>query len=111
MKKDTSHVFTQPVSLTDAPDYRDVISHPMDLSLMRQKNENGEYLSFADLVIIRNSPGGKIKKKKKKKKLSKRDKPWKTEGGDLAASSPFLIIMKSSYIIIIIIIIICLLLD
>ncbi|XP_032895661.1 bromodomain-containing protein 1 isoform X4 [Amblyraja radiata] len=42
-EKDTAHIFAQPVSLKEVPDYLDHITHPMDFSTMRKKIEDHGY--------------------------------------------------------------------
>lgn len=48
-EKDTAKIFSQPVNLTEVPDYLEFISQPMDLSTMRTKLEAHAYCSVADL--------------------------------------------------------------
>ncbi|XP_024196273.1 transcription initiation factor TFIID subunit 1-like [Rosa chinensis] len=40
-----SYLFLKPVSKKEAPDYRDIIEHPMDLSTIKVKVRNMEYKS------------------------------------------------------------------
>ena len=40
---DTAKVFIEPVKASDAPDYYNVIKHPMDFSTMAAKIENQDY--------------------------------------------------------------------
>ena len=40
-----SYLFLKPVSRNEAPDYRNIIKHPMDLSTMKVKVRNLEYKS------------------------------------------------------------------
>lgn len=44
------HIFAQPVTEDDAPDYFDVIKQPMDLSSIGRKLDSDEYRSLADFV-------------------------------------------------------------
>uniref|UniRef100_A0A7N6AR51 Bromodomain and PHD finger containing, 3a n=1 Tax=Anabas testudineus TaxID=64144 RepID=A0A7N6AR51_ANATE len=48
-EKDTSKIFTQPVNLSEVPDYLEFVSQPMDFSTMRTKLEGHAYCSIADL--------------------------------------------------------------
>uniref|UniRef100_A0A3P9I6L0 Bromodomain and PHD finger containing, 3a n=1 Tax=Oryzias latipes TaxID=8090 RepID=A0A3P9I6L0_ORYLA len=48
-EKDTAKIFSQPVNLSEVPDYLEFISQPMDLSTMRTKLEGHAYCSVADL--------------------------------------------------------------
>uniref|UniRef100_A0A3Q3GIL7 Bromodomain and PHD finger containing, 3a n=1 Tax=Labrus bergylta TaxID=56723 RepID=A0A3Q3GIL7_9LABR len=48
-EKDTSKIFSQPVTLSEVPDYLEFISQPMDFSTMRTKLEGHAYCSIADL--------------------------------------------------------------
>lgn len=47
--KDTGEIFTEPVDTDEVPDYMDVVKEPMDLSTMRKKLRQGEYLSFDEM--------------------------------------------------------------
>ncbi|KAI3958746.1 hypothetical protein MKX01_023422, partial [Papaver californicum] len=40
---EVSYLFLKPVSKKDAPDYLDIIEHPMDLSTIREKVRRMEY--------------------------------------------------------------------
>ena len=40
---DVAEVFAEPVTKSEAPDYHDVIKHPMDFSTMAAKIENHQY--------------------------------------------------------------------
>lgn len=44
---DTSMLFAVPVTEKVAPNYRDIIKHPMDLQTMQEKAENEEYVNYA----------------------------------------------------------------
>ncbi|KAM9705744.1 LOW QUALITY PROTEIN: bromodomain-containing protein 1 [Menidia menidia] len=44
--KDQARVFTQPVDLSEVPDYLDHIQHPMDFSAMRQRVDAQGYSNF-----------------------------------------------------------------
>ena len=44
------HIFAQPVTENDAPDYFEIIKQPMDLSIIRRKLESDEYQSLTDFV-------------------------------------------------------------
>ncbi|KAM9845985.1 bromodomain-containing protein 1 [Aulostomus maculatus] len=44
--KDQARIFSQPVDVTEVPDYLDHIKHPMDFSTMRQRIDAQEYSSF-----------------------------------------------------------------
>lgn len=48
-EKDTAKIFSQPVNLSEVPDYLEFISQPMDFSTMRTKLEGHAYCSIADL--------------------------------------------------------------
>ncbi|TNN84004.1 Bromodomain and PHD finger-containing protein 3 [Liparis tanakae] len=48
-EKDTSKIFSQPVNLSEVPDYLEFISQPMDFSTMCTKLEGHAYCSIADL--------------------------------------------------------------
>jgi Bromodomain len=43
------HIFAQPVTEDDAPDYFEVIERPMDLSKIQRKLDSDEYQSLSDL--------------------------------------------------------------
>lgn len=47
---DTGEIFIEPVDEVEVPTYRDVISHPMDLSTMRDKVDSMRYETFNDLI-------------------------------------------------------------
>ncbi|KAL0365199.1 UNVERIFIED_CONTAM: Transcription initiation factor TFIID subunit [Sesamum angustifolium] len=47
-RKDISYLFIKPVTKKEAPDYLDIISHPMDLSTIRDKARRMEYKSRDD---------------------------------------------------------------
>lgn len=44
--KDQARIFTQPVDVTEVPDYLDHIKHPMDFSTMRQRIDAQTYNNF-----------------------------------------------------------------
>ncbi|KAM9342704.1 bromodomain and PHD finger-containing protein 3 [Pholidichthys leucotaenia] len=48
-EKDTAQIFTEPVDVSQVPDYLDFVSRPMDFSTMRSKLENHSYRSVSDL--------------------------------------------------------------
>uniref|UniRef100_A0A3Q2PTL1 Bromodomain and PHD finger containing 3 n=1 Tax=Fundulus heteroclitus TaxID=8078 RepID=A0A3Q2PTL1_FUNHE len=48
-EKDTAKIFSQPVDLSEVPDYLEFISEPMDFSTMRGKLEGHAYCSIGDL--------------------------------------------------------------
>uniref|UniRef100_A0A3P8RZN8 Bromodomain and PHD finger containing 3 n=1 Tax=Amphiprion percula TaxID=161767 RepID=A0A3P8RZN8_AMPPE len=48
-EKDTAKIFSQPVNLSEVPDYLEFISRPMDFSTMRSKLDGHAYCSIADL--------------------------------------------------------------
>uniref|UniRef100_A0A672ZXI2 Bromodomain and PHD finger containing, 3a n=1 Tax=Sphaeramia orbicularis TaxID=375764 RepID=A0A672ZXI2_9TELE len=48
-EKDTAKIFSQPVNLSEVPDYLEFISQPMDFSTMRSKLEGHAYCSITDL--------------------------------------------------------------
>ncbi|XP_044144153.1 bromodomain and PHD finger-containing protein 3 isoform X3 [Bufo gargarizans] len=45
-EKDSAKIFTEPVNLSEVPDYMDFVVHPMDFSTMRHKLECHQYPSF-----------------------------------------------------------------
>ncbi|XP_071396137.1 bromodomain-containing protein 1 [Centroberyx affinis] len=45
-EKDQARIFTQPVDISEVPDYLDHIKHPMDFSTMRQRLDAQGYSSF-----------------------------------------------------------------
>lgn len=47
-RKEISYLFLKPVTKKEAPDYMDIISHPMDLSTIRDKARKLEYKSRED---------------------------------------------------------------
>lgn len=47
-KIEISYLFLKPVTKKEAPDYLDIIDHPMDLSTIRGKVRNLEYKSRED---------------------------------------------------------------
>lgn len=47
--KDTGEIFLEPVDVTEVPDYRDFITHPMDLQTMQTKLEHMGYHSLEEL--------------------------------------------------------------
>jgi len=49
---DVAEVFAEPVSKIDAPDYHDVIKHPMDFSTIASKIENHLYRFEIVMIII-----------------------------------------------------------
>ncbi|XP_067861011.1 bromodomain-containing protein 1-like isoform X3 [Heptranchias perlo] len=55
-EKDTAHIFAQPVSLKEVPDYLDHITHAMDFSTMRKRIEDHGYNNLdefeADVNLI-----------------------------------------------------------
>ncbi|KAF7665702.1 hypothetical protein LDENG_00135210 [Lucifuga dentata] len=48
-EKDVAKIFSQPVNLSEVPDYLEFISQPMDFSAMRTKLEAHAYCSIAEL--------------------------------------------------------------
>ncbi|XP_043978529.1 bromodomain and PHD finger-containing protein 3 isoform X3 [Gambusia affinis] len=48
-EKDSAKIFSQPVNLSEVPDYLEFISEPMDFSTMRSKLEGHAYCSIGDL--------------------------------------------------------------
>ncbi|KAK0412048.1 hypothetical protein QR680_006005 [Steinernema hermaphroditum] len=50
VEKDSTEVFTQPVSEADVPGYRSVIKKPMDLSKMQSKIEEGLYATCSEFM-------------------------------------------------------------
>ncbi|XP_041952873.1 bromodomain and PHD finger-containing protein 3 isoform X2 [Alosa sapidissima] len=50
-EKDTGHIFAEPVSLKEVPDYLEFISHPMDFSTMHSKLEAHKYHTIADMEV------------------------------------------------------------
>ncbi|XP_072233597.1 bromodomain-containing protein 1 [Leuresthes tenuis] len=54
--KDQARIFTQPVDISEVPDYLDHIKHPMDFSAMRQRTDAQGYNNFdqfeADFNLI-----------------------------------------------------------
>jgi hypothetical protein len=46
--KDTLEIFMEPVDTTEVPNYRDVVTIPMDLGTMRLKLDSGLYSAFED---------------------------------------------------------------
>uniref|UniRef100_A0A3B3UY28 Bromodomain and PHD finger containing 3 n=1 Tax=Poecilia latipinna TaxID=48699 RepID=A0A3B3UY28_9TELE len=48
-EKDSAKIFSQPVNLSEVPDYLEFISEPMDFSTMRNKLEGHAYCSIGDL--------------------------------------------------------------
>jgi bromodomain and PHD finger-containing protein 1 len=46
--KDTFDIFMEPVENTEVPDYRNVVTIPMDLGTMRLKLDSGLYSAFED---------------------------------------------------------------
>uniref|UniRef100_A0A3B4T5X9 Bromodomain and PHD finger containing 3 n=1 Tax=Seriola dumerili TaxID=41447 RepID=A0A3B4T5X9_SERDU len=48
-EKDTAKIFSEPVNLSEVPDYLEFISQPMDFSTMRTKLEGHAYCSITDL--------------------------------------------------------------
>ncbi|KAF0034801.1 hypothetical protein F2P81_012559 [Scophthalmus maximus] len=48
-EKDTAKIFSQPVNLSEVPDYMEFVSQPMDFSTMCTKLEGHAYCSIADL--------------------------------------------------------------
>ncbi|XP_040199584.1 bromodomain-containing protein 1 isoform X3 [Rana temporaria] len=42
-EKDSAHIFSQPVNLSEVPDYMDHIKHPMDFSTMKKQLEDQRY--------------------------------------------------------------------
>ncbi|XP_077450437.1 bromodomain-containing protein 1 isoform X2 [Stigmatopora argus] len=57
--KDQARIFTQPVDITEVPDYMDHIKRPMDFSTMRQRVDAQEYSNFdqfeADFDLLVNN--------------------------------------------------------
>lgn len=53
--KKLSQIFRDPVkpSATFAPDYFQIIKHPMDLGTVRNKLRNAEYISVKDFEVVR----------------------------------------------------------
>lgn len=47
--KDVQEIFTEPVDVEEVPDYKDVVTHPMDLSTMRSKLRDGKYEKLDDM--------------------------------------------------------------
>lgn len=47
--KDTNEIFLEPVDLEEVPDYTTVVTEPMDLSTMKKKLEDGEYMDLDDM--------------------------------------------------------------
>ncbi|KAL0384418.1 UNVERIFIED_CONTAM: Transcription initiation factor TFIID subunit [Sesamum radiatum] len=47
-RKEISYLFLKPVTKKEAPDYLDIVSHPMDLSTIRDKARRMEYKSRDD---------------------------------------------------------------
>lgn len=47
--KDVQEIFTEPVDVEEVPDYRSVVTHPMDLSTMRTKLRDGKYETLDDM--------------------------------------------------------------
>lgn len=47
--KDANEIFTEPVDLEEVPDYKDVVTHPMDLGTMRTKLRDGKYQSLDEM--------------------------------------------------------------
>ncbi|KAL8435610.1 hypothetical protein Efla_005955 [Eimeria flavescens] len=45
----SSWPFRRPVSVSEAPDYYEVVKHPVDISSMRRKNKNGGYRTKQEL--------------------------------------------------------------
>lgn len=70
VSKDKNHIFRDPVSKTEVPDYYDVIKNPMSWSVIDAKLENHEYWSLQafkdhinlvlDNAILYNKPGTKF---------------------------------------------------
>lgn len=52
---DNSAIFAMPVSLLQAPDYYDVIKHPMDWATMAAKVDRHEYLTGTDFQVRRSA--------------------------------------------------------
>ncbi|XP_072327554.1 bromodomain-containing protein 1-like isoform X3 [Scyliorhinus torazame] len=50
-EKDTAHIFAQPVSLKEVPDYLDHITHPMDFSTMRKRIEDHGYNNLDEFEV------------------------------------------------------------
>uniref|UniRef100_A0A3B4ZIZ5 Bromodomain and PHD finger-containing protein 3-like n=1 Tax=Stegastes partitus TaxID=144197 RepID=A0A3B4ZIZ5_9TELE len=48
-EKDAAKIFSQPVNLSEVPDYLEFISQPMDFSTMRTRLDGHAYCSIADL--------------------------------------------------------------
>lgn len=53
--KKVSHIFREPVkpTATFAPDYFQIVKHPMDLGTVRNKLRNAEYLSVKEFEVVR----------------------------------------------------------
>lgn len=47
--KDANEIFAEPVDTDEVPDYKDVVTHPMDLGTMRTKLRDGKYQSLDDM--------------------------------------------------------------
>lgn len=47
-RKEISYLFLKPVTKKEAPDYLDIISHPMDLSTIRDRARRMEYKNRDD---------------------------------------------------------------
>ncbi|KAL0422428.1 UNVERIFIED_CONTAM: Transcription initiation factor TFIID subunit [Sesamum latifolium] len=54
-RKEISYLFLKPVTKKEAPDYLDIISHPMDLSTIRDKARRMEYraVMISGMMCIR----------------------------------------------------------
>lgn len=48
-EKDTAKIFSEPVNLSEVPDYLEFVSQPMDLATMRTKLEGHGYCCIADI--------------------------------------------------------------
>jgi bromodomain and PHD finger-containing protein 1 len=46
--KDSLEIFLEPVDVNEVPDYRDVVTHPMDLGTMQLKLDSGLYQAFEE---------------------------------------------------------------
>lgn len=51
IRLDTGGVFALPVSRLQAPDYYDIIKHPMDWATMGEKLDRHEYLTGTDFQV------------------------------------------------------------
>lgn len=47
--KDANEIFAEPVDIDEVPDYKDVVTHPIDLGTMRTKLREGKYQSLDDM--------------------------------------------------------------